>query len=101
MRYWAFKDKVRELGIELQSPCKITFYIPMPDSWSKRKKNDFDGKPHLNRPDWDNLAKALGDAVFDDDSHLWSVWCEKYWAETGSITVEVIGVCRELWQAQI
>lgn len=88
MRYWAFKDKVRELGIELQSPCKITFYIPMPDSWSKRKKNDFCGKPHMNVPDGDNLLKGILDSVFDDDAHMWSVAYEKRWAREGSITVE-------------
>ncbi len=90
LRYWAFKDKVRELGIELQSPCKITFYIEMPKSWSKRKKADFVGKPHMNKPDADNLGKAILDAVFDDDAQMWSVWFEKYWAHEGSITVEKI-----------
>lgn len=88
MRYWAFKDKVRELGIELQSPCKITFYIPMPDSWSKRKKNDFDGRPHMNTPDLDNIIKSLLDSVFDEDAHMWSIAAEKYWAREGSITVQ-------------
>lgn len=88
MRYWAFKDKVRELGIELQSPCKAVFYIPMPTSWSERKKKDFDGKPHLNRPDGDNLEKALFDSVFGEDSHMWAFAWEKRWAREGSITVE-------------
>src|SRR6202000_3278 len=90
LRYWAFKDKVRELGIELQSPCKITFYIPMPESWSKRKRADFNGKPHMNSGDVDNFLKGIFDAVFDEDAHMWSVWAEKYWSETGYITVEKI-----------
>lgn len=90
MRYWAFKDKVRELGIELQSPCKITFYLPMPPSWSKRKKADFCGKPHMNKPDLDNMVKAIFDSVFSEDAHMWSFAAEKYWAETPSITVEKI-----------
>lgn len=88
MRYWAFKDKVRELGIELQSPCKITFYIEMPKSWSKKKRDEWCGKPHMNKPDGDNLEKGLLDSVFDDDAHMWAVSWEKRWAVEGSITVE-------------
>lgn len=88
MRYFAFRDKVKFVGVKLQSPCKITFYIQMPNSWSQRKKNDFNGKPHMNKPDCDNLLKALLDSVFDDDAHMWSVAVEKRWAARGYITVE-------------
>lgn len=88
MRYFAFRDQVKAHKIELQSPCKITFYIPMPETWSKRKKKDFAGKPHMNKPDLDNLIKALLDSVFSEDAHMWSLSAEKYWAEEGAITVE-------------
>ena len=88
MRYWEFKDKVKELEIHLQSPCKATFYIPMPKSWSKRKRAEFNGKPHLSRPDGDNLEKALFDSVFGEDAQMWSFSWEKRWAETGSIIIE-------------
>lgn len=88
MRYFAFRDEVKKAGVELQSPCKITFYIPMPPSWSQRKQKDFNGKPHMNKPDGDNLLKALLDSVFDDDAHMWAVSFEKRWSEAGSITVE-------------
>lgn len=89
MRYWAFKDKVRELGIELICPCKITFYVPMPKSWSKKKKTSFDGRPHLNETfDVDNGLKGLMDAIYDQDGHIWSIAVEKRWAHEGSITIE-------------
>ena len=88
MRYFAFRDAVKAAKIQLQSPCKITFYVPMPESWSERKRKDFDGKPHMNKPDADNLLKALLDSVFDDDAHMWSVAVEKRWAREGSITVQ-------------
>ena len=88
MRYFAFRDKVRALGVELQSPCKITFYIEMPDTWSKKKRAAFNGKPHMNKPDLDNCIKALFDSVFSDDAHMWSFSAEKYWSERPSITVE-------------
>ncbi len=88
LRYWAFKDKVRELGVELQSPCKITFYIAMPQSWSKKKRDEWNGKPHMNKPDLDNMVKGIFDAVFSEDAHMWSFTAEKYWAYEGSIGVE-------------
>lgn len=90
LQYYAFRDEVRARGVKLDSPCKVTFFISMPQSWSKRKKADFAGRPHINTPDIDNLLKALLDSVFKDadDAHIWSVWPEKRWAETGHITVE-------------
>ncbi len=90
LQYRAFRDEVRLRGVKLVPPCKVTFFVPMPPSWSKRRRADFAGKPHMNTPDVDNLLKALLDSVFRDadDAHIWSIWPEKRWAEQGSITVE-------------
>lgn len=39
LKYFAFKDKVRELNIIIpESGSRIVFILPMPDSWSKKKK---------------------------------------------------------------
>lgn len=61
--------------------------MPMPNSWSEKKKAQFDGKPHQQKPDWDNLAKAFCDALCADDSYIYDVRAQKYWARTGSIEV--------------
>jgi Holliday junction resolvase RusA-like endonuclease len=86
--YWAFKDEVRAHGVILPVPYKITFYIGMPKSWPKYKKLELNGAPHLQTPDKDNLEKALLDAVFDDDKHIWSGWVEKRWRDVPGILVE-------------
>jgi len=89
MAYRAFKDECRLHGLELaESGNEIVFVIPMPESWSKKKRAQMSGQPHQQRPDVDNLLKAVMDAVFDEDSHLWSVKVSKVWGEVGLIIVK-------------
>lgn len=59
----------------------------MPKSWTARKREDMDGAPHEQKPDIDNLLKALLDATHHDDSHIWRICAEKRWAPAGSIEV--------------
>ncbi|MCG3099117.1 RusA family crossover junction endodeoxyribonuclease [Enterobacter asburiae] len=87
--YWACKEQVRLLGIRLpESGYHVTFVIPMPKSWSKTKRAQYVGRPHQQKPDKDNLEKALLDAVFDEDSHVWDGRVTKIWGETGQIIIE-------------
>ncbi|WP_149323844.1 MULTISPECIES: RusA family crossover junction endodeoxyribonuclease [Enterobacter] len=87
--YWAYKEQVRLLGIRLpESGYHVTFVIPMPKSWSKTKRAQYVGQPHQPKPDKDNLEKALLDAVFDEDSHVWDGRVTKIWGETGQIIIE-------------
>jgi Holliday junction resolvase RusA-like endonuclease len=94
IRYRAFRDAVKAAGMTLPSiPCKITFYIEMPKSWSAKKKAAMNGKPHEQAPDADNLGKAALDAIFQQrdgqsDEHVWSIWFEKRWSETPHIAIE-------------
>lgn len=57
----------------------------MPASWSARKKNLYDGKPHQVKPDIDNYLKAFMDALCEDDSYVYDVRATKEWACEGSI----------------
>jgi Holliday junction resolvase RusA-like endonuclease len=92
MRYREFCDALRlaalRAGYEVRPPLSIRFEIAMPDSWSKKKKNEMRGQPHLSTPDLDNLIKAFKDALCENDSY---VWCynrmEKIWADHGRIIV--------------
>lgn len=91
MKYRAFKDEVRRLGITVpESGAHITFYIPMPKSWPKRKRALTAGRHHKGTPDVDNLAKGLLDAIFKDDSHISDIRISKRWNHTGHIAVEEI-----------
>lgn len=87
MRYRAFCDHVKALGIEIPDQVRIIFNIPMPPSWPKYKKAEYNGKPHQQKPDIDNLQKAIFDAVFKDDSHISRVDATKKWALQGSIQI--------------
>jgi len=92
-RYWAFKDELNLLlqPEDLPETCHLIFVLPMPESWSKKKKQETLGKPHLSKPDGDNLVKAFFDAVFpDNDSFIWDFRCSKVWGKTGKILINPI-----------
>jgi Holliday junction resolvase RusA-like endonuclease len=91
MRYRAFKDEVRlriPQTLELHG-SSVTFGIPVPKSWTKKKKAQMLGEYHQQTPDLDNLIKALGDAMYSDDSHIARICATKVWAEDGFI--EILG----------
>ena len=43
----------------------MTFFMPIPDSYSKKKCNLVRGKPHIFTPDLSNLIKFVEDAITD------------------------------------
>jgi Holliday junction resolvase RusA-like endonuclease len=87
-KYWQYKDDIRKLGVKLpESNFWVKFYIPMPSSWSNKKKAQYNLQPHQQRPDKDNLEKALYDAVLDEDCRIWDSRVSKYWAYEGSIEI--------------
>lgn len=88
LRYRSFRDEVKSLGVTLQPAwSRIIFRIPMPASWSEKKKAKFNGCPHESKPDLDNLIKALLDACYKEDSHIWCYTAMKLWAEHGYIEI--------------
>ncbi|WP_460029401.1 RusA family crossover junction endodeoxyribonuclease [Mannheimia haemolytica] len=89
LRYRAFKDEVRLHNVSLpESGYHLIFVMPMPQSWSKKKKAEMNGKPHQQKPDKDNLEKALLDALFEDDCRIWDGRVTKIWGEMGKIVVK-------------
>jgi Holliday junction resolvase RusA-like endonuclease len=60
--------------------ASITFFIPVPKTWSKKKKKLYHGTLHQSKPDLDNLLKAFTDSLLSEDkviSHygeLCKVW---------------------------
>lgn len=93
IRYRDFCDEVRNQmkGQEFpQEGAYVIFYLPMPKSWSKKKKREMQLKPHQQKPDVDNLCKALLDALYGDDSHIYDIRISKYWALAGAINIEPI-----------
>lgn len=83
--YRAYHDRLRELGVEVHPGDALTFFLPMPFSWSHAKKLGHALEPCLSKPDLDNLIKGLIDGVVNEDQKLWSLGpCAKCWAPIGS-----------------
>lgn len=66
--YLKYRNKIKKLcaeaGFELQvSGVAIYYYHPIPTRWSKKKKLIMRGQLKLTKPDWDNMTKAIQDAL--------------------------------------
>lgn len=94
-RYRAYCDDLRAAaaaqGFTLPDHgAHMVFRIPMPPSWPKRKRAEMDGQPHQQRPDVDNLTKAILDALRPDgDAAVWQLSAEKRWAQSGGVEITV------------
>lgn len=88
-RYYRFKDAVRAMAakdkFELPEEYEIIFYVEMPKSWSEKKKKEYDGKPHQQKPDLDNYVKAFQDALVDEDSYVYKLTASKFWKRHSSL----------------
>ncbi len=93
MRYRAFADEVRlKLPTDIDfSNVAILFILPMPKSWSKKKKGKMGLTVHRQTPDIDNLCKALLDAYHKDDSGIYCLRAAKIWGYDGSIHITDVG----------
>lgn len=84
LRYRAFCDTVREHAGQVPDnvfSVAVISYIPMPASWSTRKRDTLRGTMMRQKPDCDNVLKGVMDALFEDDSSVAiatsvKVWCD-------------------------
>lgn len=95
--YRAYKDELRlclhEKGLEVEdipTCCHLLFFLPMPPSWSQKKKSTTQGMPHLQRPDKDNLEKGFWDALLEEDCKVWDTRVTKLWGTEGQIVIKVM-----------
>jgi Holliday junction resolvase RusA-like endonuclease len=67
----------------------ILFYIPVPKTWKKYKKENMHMRLHQSRPDVDNLLKAFLDSLMPEDKYIADIRITKKWinAELGYIEV--------------
>ncbi len=63
------------------SGLHITFYIPMPKTWSKKKKKAHHGLLMQSRPDIDNLIKGFFDALVSEDKFVANISASKRWVD--------------------
>ena len=92
----ALQHAAREAGIHpSDGPLTVglVFYLPMPGSWSKKKRAALLHSPHCQKPDLDNLAKAVLDGllpVIGDDCKVWQFdVLRKLWAEHGGVGITI------------
>ena len=68
---------------------EVRFQIKPPKSYSKKKVREILGSGHTVKPDWDNLAKALQDALCKEDSHIYRVTVTKVWHDIPGIYIMI------------
>jgi len=71
----------------------LDFTIPMPKSWSKKKKAEMIFSYHTQKADIDNYAKAVLDGMnghfYEDDSQIAILHVVKRWGNIGSIDIRI------------
>lgn len=72
----------------------IDAYFPIPDSWSKKKKQQaLDGDIRPRKPDWDNIGKAVSDALngiaYKDDAQAYDARVIKRYGEKPCVKVAI------------
>lgn len=78
-----------------ETPLKIEIcaFYAMPKSWSKKKRAELAGKPMMQKPDCDNAAKAILDAlnglVYNDDKQVTELHVTKVYSSEDKITVKI------------
>ena len=93
MRYRAFADEMRlRVGVIPVEAVSVTLavFLPMAESWSDKKKAALKGMPHRQKPDIDNICKAVLDALMKDDSGIAYIHAVKRWDDGDGARV-VIG----------
>lgn len=89
-------------SIFFEKPLKVTIdvYFAIPKSFSKKKREQAlngDIFPTV-KPDWDNSAKAICDALngiaYPDDRQIVSGTVNKYYAEIDYVNVEIVELCK-------
>lgn len=92
-RYFDYRDVLRKgIGDLPVVPDELhaVFHFSMPESWSKKRRQEMEGKPHRQKPDGDNCLKAIQDAMFLEDGGVWRGTFEKRWAVHGRVEIRMI-----------
>lgn len=93
LKYHQYCDNLKKFKLDVDwENLSVTFHLPMPKSWSQKKRFQNHGNRHQQRPDIDNLLKGFMDALLPEDCRVWNVQVKKLWGITGGIYVK----CKDL-----
>lgn len=92
-RYSDRAPMVGDLAVEIIARFR------MPVSWSARKRQRTEGSHCRKKPDADNIAKAVLDALneyaYADDAQVVELKVSKRWASAGSVEIRISEVRNE------
>jgi len=87
----AYVSKNKGYPSEKPIAIKLDFFFKIPKSWSKTKKENAGW--HISRPDADNLAKSIKDALngvaYKDDSQVCHLQVRKQYAQFDGVRIEM------------
>lgn len=88
-KYFEFKNNIKfqaeKMNIEIKDTLDIVFVVPIPDSFSDKKKAQLNATPCKKRPDIDNYVKAFLDALKKEDGDVWNIKAIKVYGFKGAI----------------
>lgn len=99
LRHREWCDRVREaVGDSLPDASRVqyldwTAVFEPPKSWSKRRRREAIGKLHRQRPDRDNIDKAVLDALYPDGDQ--AIACGRIAKQWGTVAHIEITLCME------
>jgi len=95
-RYRAFKDELilraREQGYRDDLDVyriEVEAFIQMPRSWSNKKSESLLWNYHRQKPDADNILKAVVDSLLIDDAKVGEMSIQKYWSQLPLIKIKI------------
>lgn len=90
-RYFAFKNELlrqaADNGYKLTPVLRVLVLVPMPKSWSAKKKAVMFNQPHQQRGDWDNFGKGFCDCLTGEDNFIWDARVVKLWSDKPQIII--------------
>ena len=92
VRYRAFKDALRESVPDVpEDAAGVSWvaYMPFPKSYSKKKRAELAGQAHRQKPDRDNIDKAILDTLFKEDCRISFGTLSKRWDDGGGARIEL------------
>lgn len=92
LRYHEYCDRIRAAaGTVPQNVYAVIVYayVPMPESWPKKKQAVMPDRLMQQKPDWDNIGKAVCDALFEEDSGIAGGVTWKFWCKSGEERTEI------------
>lgn len=93
----SFIIKSQYSGPQLTGPLKVTmhFFMEIPNSLSKKKKESINGKPHTKHIDIDNIFKLYSDCITQasniivDDSQFAEIYANKVYSNIARTEIEI------------